>query len=141
MGGHWSHPPPLPRDPVLGLSPQASLLPQPGVSWGLLWTYPSLSLSPEPSLAVSEDWESGGVCRRRTHLGFVSHEGLREARILEASAVAVSRVERPLPLPSPPPSLPLPLPSPSLHLRCLQGSGLFFFFLSLCHVACGILVP
>ena len=27
MGGHWSHPPPLPRDPVLGLSPQASLNP------------------------------------------------------------------------------------------------------------------
>ena len=32
----------------------------------------------------------GGVCRRRTHLGFGSHEGLREARILEASAVAES---------------------------------------------------
>ena len=52
-------PPPLPMGPVLGLSPQASPLPQPGVSWGLLWTYPSSSLSPEPSLAVSGDREWG----------------------------------------------------------------------------------
>lgn len=45
-------------DPVLGLglSPQASLLLQPGCS-----LYPSLSPSPEPSLAVSGDQESGGV--------------------------------------------------------------------------------
>ena len=67
------------------------------MSWGLLWTYPSLSPSPGPSLAVSGDQESGGVCRRRAHLGFGSYEALREARILEASAVAVSKMDAPPP--------------------------------------------
>ena len=125
---HWSR---SPHGPCAG-APQAFLLLQPGVRWGSSGWTPSLRVQSR-AWPCQETGSLGGACRRHAHLDFGSHEGLREARILEASAAAES-----LGVECPPP----PLPFPPLPLTVSQVSpGLRPVFFSLCHVACGILVP